>query len=63
MEVIWYCINHIFPDFPQIEITSAGVIKLLKDLDPSKSTGPDRIPGKLLKLLSSEISPCLVLAS
>ena len=50
-----------FPDFPQIEITSAGIIKLLKDLDPSKSTGPDRIPGKLLKFMASEISPCLVL--
>ena len=50
-----------FPDIPQIELTEAGITKLLKDIDPSKSTGPDKLPGRLLKLLAPEISPHLLL--
>ena len=49
------------PDITDIEITTAGVKKLLQDLDPSKSHGPDKIPSKLLKLMASEIAPSLSL--
>ena len=48
-------------NIPQIEITITGITKLLEELDLSKSPGPDKIPGKLLKLVASEISPCLLL--
>ena len=50
-----------YPDITKIEITTAGVKKLLQDLDPSKSHGPDKIPSKLLKLMASEIAPSLSL--
>ena len=50
-----------YPNMSQIEITITGITKLLRELDPSKSPGPDKIPGKLLKLVASEISPCLLL--
>ena len=50
-----------YPDIKEIEITTAGVEKLLQDLDPSKSNGPDKIPSKLLKFMASEIAPCLSL--
>jgi len=36
----------------------AGIAKLLSELDPTKSSGPDRIPNKLLKTLATEVSPC-----
>ena len=42
-------------------LLATGIKKLLQDLDPSKSPGPDKIPGKLLKLMASEIAPCLSL--
>ena len=41
-------------------ITIAGVKNLL-GLDQSKSPGPDKIPGKLLKVMASGIVPCLSL--
>ena len=50
-----------YPDINEIEITIAGVKKLLLGLDPSKSPGPDKIPGKLLKVMASETAPCLSL--
>ena len=46
-----------YPDINGIEITIAGVKKLLLGLDPSKSPGSDKIPGKLLKVMASEIAP------
>ena len=49
-----------YSDIKEIEITTAGVEKL-QDLDPSKSHGPDKIPNKPLKLMASEIAPCLSL--
>ena len=51
----------IYPNIPQIEITTTGITELLRGLDPSKASGPDKIPGKLLKIMASEISPCLLL--
>ena len=34
---------------------------ILEEIDPSKSPGSDKIPGRLLKQMGPEISPCLVL--
>ena len=50
-----------YPSLLNIEITCEGIKKLLDDVDPSKSHGPDEVPGRLLKLLSAEVSPCLKL--
>ena len=50
-----------YPDINRIEITIAGVKKLLLGLDPSKSPGSDKIPRKLLKVMASEIAPYLSL--
>jgi len=47
-----------YPSLLNIEITCEGIEKLLDDLDPSKSHGPDEVP---LKLLSVGVSPCLKL--
>ena len=44
-------------NFASLKISGAGVTKLLATLNPSKAAGPDAIPCRLLKELSSEISP------
>ena len=38
-----------------ITVTRAGVLKLLININPNKATGPDRIPGRLLKLCANEL--------
>ena len=50
-----------YPDAPSIDFATSGIAKLLSELDPSKSSGPDRIPSMLLKMLATEISTCLKL--
>ena len=50
-----------YPDISTFEIEIPGIVKLLTELDPSKSSGPDKIPPKLLKLLADEVAPCLKL--
>ena len=44
---------------PELTITQDGVLKLLQNINPHKATGPDQIPGKLLKELAVEIAPIL----
>ena len=44
---------------PKITITSPGVIKLLRDLNPFKLAGPDSIPNYILKVAAEEVSPFL----
>lgn len=44
-----------------ITVTKEGVQKLLSSLQPTKATGPDQIPGRILKELSSELAPVLAL--
>ena len=34
-------------------------MKLLQDLDPNKSSGPDDIPAKILKIAAEELAPAL----
>jgi len=48
-----------YPDISPVDINTSGIVRLLSDLDPSKSLGPDKIPLKLLKLLADEVFPCL----
>jgi hypothetical protein len=45
---------------PHITIKTEGVEKLLKHLDPSKATGPDEIPARILKEYAHEFAPHLV---
>jgi hypothetical protein len=42
-----------------IYITENGVIKLFKDLNPHKASGPDQIPTRLLKLCASDLAPAI----
>ena len=48
-----------FPDIGELNITVKGVEALLKKLNPSKATGPDEIPGRLLQELASELAPAV----
>ena len=44
-----------YPTMRQIKINKNGVLKLLTNVKEHKATGPDDIPGKLLKLLAEDI--------
>ena len=50
-----------FPDISPIAKNCDGVAQLLTTLDLHKATGPDHIPSRLLKEISSEIVPSLIL--
>ena len=45
-----------YPDMSNIDIICKGIARLLNELDPSKSHGPDDVPARLLKVLAIEIS-------
>ena len=55
------CLQCKFPIMKDIVISTAGVTKLLSDLDVSKAAGPDAIRPIVLKQLSQEISPVVAL--
>ena len=38
-------------------VSSSGVIKLLKGLNPSKALGPDELHPSVLKELANELGP------
>ena len=46
-----------YPPMDDISIDEPGVLKLLKGVDPSKASGPDQIPCKLLRELHVELAP------
>ena len=46
---------------PQISVSKAGVLKLLLNVKENKATGPDGIPGNLLKICASELADVLTL--
>ena len=50
-----------FPIMQEIVISTAGVTKLLSDLNVSNAAGPDAIKPIVLKQLSQEISPVVAL--
>ena len=47
------------PEIPMINISSSDVQKIIDDIDISKSTGPDAIPGFLIKKFSFIFVPIL----
>ena len=50
-----------YPSLPDLQIDDAGVELLLSGLNPSKASGPDEIPARMLKTQSKEIA--LILAA
>ena len=42
-----------------IQASFQEVLKALKNIDPSKASGPDQIPDRALRECSSEIAPSL----
>ena len=46
---------------PQIQISLAGILKLLAGLDPSKAAGPDAIKPIVLSSLKDQVAPILQL--
>ena len=44
---------------PEITVNPVGVEKLLRQLNPSKASGPDNIPAKILKECSRELAPLI----
>lgn len=48
-----------YPHLSHIDVTSNGIIKLLKKLNPHKASGPDNIPPRLLKELADILGPVL----
>ena len=50
-----------YPSMEDITITNQGIVKLLKNLNPHKATGPDGVPAKLLKVVAEEIAPAITL--
>ena len=51
--------NSDYQDMSDIEVTQPGVLKLLASLDPKKSTGTDQPSPRMLKEVSSEVTPVL----
>ena len=41
----------------RIVVSEKGVEKLMSKINENKATGPDGIPGKLLKICSKELAP------
>ena len=46
-----------FPKIKALHISENGVFMLLDRIDVSKSSGPDKLPGRLLQSLAKEITP------
>ena len=51
--------NSPHPDMEEITVEENGVRKLLRNLNPRKASGPDKIPCRLLKELANELAPAL----
>ena len=54
-------IKHNQKSMQNITVNNFGVLKLLANINENKATGPDGIPGKLLKICANEISEALSL--
>ena len=48
-------IKNNYPQMKPITITKNGVLKLLLNIKEHKATGPDSIPGRLLKMCAHEL--------
>ena len=49
------------PNTSTLTIQMESVVKLPQDLDWYKTTGPDNIPARLLKLTASQVAPILTI--
>ena len=49
------------PSIDTIQVHSEGVAELLSNIDSSKAYGPDNLPARFLKEVSSEIASALTL--
>ena len=47
------------PIMPEIQLSTAGILKLLKNLNPGKAAGPDKIKPVVLKEFREELAPIL----
>ena len=52
-----------FPGLGSIQITEAGVKKLLLNLGPNKASGPDGFIPRALRELAEEVTPSLTTLS
>ena len=50
-----------YPTMKDIHITANGITKLLNNINPHKATGPDQVSGKILKEISTDITPAIQL--
>jgi hypothetical protein len=48
-------------NIPNIKITQDGVAKLLRNINPSKASGPDNIPNRVLKQCADHLAPALTI--
>jgi hypothetical protein len=46
---------------PSIKIKTEGVEKLLRNINPSKASGPDNIPNRTLKQCAKQLAPSLAI--
>ena len=46
-----------YPPIGELVVRDEGVAKLLAGLDPSKASGPDEIPCRMIKELAHELAP------
>ena len=46
---------------PKLNITQEGVGKLLRNINPSKASGPDNIPNRVLKQCADQLAPALTI--
>ena len=51
--------RNIQPILPNIQVSENGIMKLLKDLNPHKAAGPDKLKPLVLKELREVIAPIL----
>lgn len=52
-------VNTSAPSMPPINITTEGIVKLLKELKPQKAPGPDNITPRVLKECADSVAPLL----
>ena len=48
-------------NIPNIKITQNRVAKLLRNINPSKASGPDNIPNRVLKQCADHLPPSLTI--
>ncbi|KAL8614243.1 hypothetical protein ACOMHN_026460 [Nucella lapillus] len=50
-----------YPPMDEIDITTDGVLKVLRSLDPNKASGPDGIGPRVLREIAEEVAPSLTI--